>query len=71
MVRREFVGGLHLDKPDSKTYIFNSTDWKTNMLRSKYGEEIMGINPDYWYKRQIDVYRLTFVHMIKQKAGIA
>jgi hypothetical protein len=71
MLSRSFINGLHLDKTRRKTYTFNSTDWKRDILINKYGIDIMGLNYDYWINRQKDIYKIPFVQMIKTTAKIA
>lgn len=53
-----FSKGLVLNATD-KGFIFDSTDYKADSLETKYGDEIFGLNQDYFNKRQNDVYRLV------------
>lgn len=66
----DFVRAMRVELVAPTAYIFNSTDWKTSHLIGKYGQDIMGINDDYWTKRQIDVYLPVFRFQIKRKANL-
>lgn len=50
------------------SYTFGMTD--THNLVPKYGRDILGINEDWFKKRQNDVYRLTLVFNIKKNYKI-
>lgn len=51
------------------SYTFGMTD--THNLVPKYGRDILGINQDWFEKRQNDIYRLTLVFNIKKQFKIA
>lgn len=53
-----FTKGLVV-KPTERGFIFDSTDYKSASLEKKYGEDIFGLNQEYFNQRQKDVYRLV------------
>lgn len=70
MLSRSFVNKMFV-KNFSNGFIFDSTDSKTGALIGKYGLDIMGLNQEWFNKRQNDIYRLTLVFTIKKKYKIA
>lgn len=70
MLTRAFVNHLFVEQVRPRAFLFNSTDWKTNHLISKYTIDIMGINQKYWETRQKEVYLPVFMFQIKRKANL-
>lgn len=70
ILTRSFTNQLYVEKVRPRTYLFNSSDYKTNSLIGKYGIDIMGLNQDYWNNRQEQVYLPVFRFMIKRKANL-
>lgn len=54
-----FVSKLFVRPYYSRAFLFDSSDSKTGNLIGKYGLDIMGINKEWFNKRQKDIYRLT------------
>jgi hypothetical protein len=71
LLTRRFSNGLFVAPFYSRAFIFDSTDSKRDLLVSKYSLDIMGINNDWFYKRQKDIYRLVLVQTFKKKYGFA
>ena len=70
ILTRSFVNHLYVEKVQPRTYLFNSSDYKTNSLIGKYSIDIMGLNQEYWNNRQKEVYLPVFRFMIKRKANL-
>jgi hypothetical protein len=70
MLTRAFVNHMFVEQVRPRAFLFNSTDWKTNHLIGKYSIDIMGINQEYWEKRQKDVYLPVLKFQIKRKANL-
>ena len=70
ILTRSFTNQLYVEKVQPRTYLFNSSDYKTNSLIGKYSIDIMGLNQEYWNNRQKEVYLPVFRFMIKRKANL-
>lgn len=66
-----FTSKLFLKQYESNSYIFNSTDNKTDNLIGKYGLDIMGLNQEWFNQRQKDIYKYTLIFQIKKQYKIA
>lgn len=66
-----FVSKLFVRPYYSRAFLFNSSDSKTGNLIGKYGLDIMGINKEWFDKRQSEIYRLVLQQQIKQIYKIA
>lgn len=66
-----FVSKLFLKSNNPRLFIFDSTDTKRDNLVGKYGLDILGINQDWFNKRQSEIYRLVLQQQIKQIYKIA
>lgn len=69
LLTRSFANKMFIT-PTQKGFIFNSSDSKTGNLIGKYGLDIMGLNQEWFTKRQNEVYRLTLVYQIKKQLRI-
>jgi hypothetical protein len=56
-------------RPFREGFLFNWND--EHNLVGRYGLDILGINQDWFDKRQKDIYRLTLTYQIKKKYKIA
>jgi len=56
-------------RPFGKGYLFNWND--EHNLVGRYGLDILGINQEWFDKRQKDIYRLTLIYQIKKIYNIA
>jgi len=56
-------------RPFREGYLFNWND--EHNLVGRYGLDILGINQDWFDKRQKDIYRLTLTYQIKKQYKIA
>lgn len=65
-----FTNQMRVEKVAPTRYTFNSSDSKTPMLVGKYGEDIMGINDEWWNNRQIEVYLPVFRFQVFRKANL-
>jgi hypothetical protein len=70
MLTRAFVNNMFVEQVRPKAFLFNSTDYKTDKLIGKYSIDIMGINQEYWEKRQVDIYLPVLKFQIKRKANL-
>lgn len=70
ILTRSFTNQLYVEKVQPRTYLFNSSDYKTNSLIGKYSIDIMGLNQEYWNNRQKEVYLPVFRFQIKRKANL-
>jgi hypothetical protein len=70
MLSRSFVGKMYVRPFTKGSYLFDSTDVKTGNLVGKYGLDIMGLNQDWFEKRQKDVYTFVLVNRIRKYAQI-
>ena len=70
MLSRSFVGKMYVRPFTKGSYLFDSTDYKTGNLVGKYGLDIMGLNQDWFEKRQKDVYTFVLVNRIRKYAKI-
>lgn len=70
MLTRSFTNKMFL-KRSNREYIFGSSDIKAGTLIGKYGLDIMGLNQDWFVKRQSEIYRITLVFLIKRDYRIA
>jgi hypothetical protein len=52
------------------SFRMDSTDSKTGNLLGKYGSDIMGLNQDWFEKRQKEIYRFVLIQKIKKVAQI-
>lgn len=66
-----FSSKLFLKSTNPKSFIFDSTDNKTDNLVGKYGLDILGLNKDWFNKRQKDIYKYTLVYQIIKNYKIA
>lgn len=68
-----FVSKLFLKSYSNnpRGYIFDSTDSKTDNLVGKYGLDILGLNQEWFNKRQSEIYRYTLVYQIIKNYKIA
>lgn len=66
-----FVSKLFVKPLTKNGFIFDSSDNKTGNLIGKYGLDIMGLNKEWFYKRQSEIYRLVLQQQIKQIYKIA
>lgn len=70
MLSRSFVGKMYV-KPFTKgSFLFDSRDEKTGNLIGKYGIDIMGLNQEWFEKRQKEIYRFVLVNKLKRHAKI-
>lgn len=53
-------------KQYGKGYLFDSTDVKTGNLLGKYGLDIMGLNQEWFNKRQSEIYKFTLQVQIRK-----
>jgi hypothetical protein len=65
LLTRQFAGGLFV-RTYGEGFLFDSRDSKTEMLKGKYGIEIMGINQDWFNERQNNIYRLVLSQDIQK-----
>ena len=65
-----FTNQLFVEQVRPTAFLFDSTDSKRDSLVGKYGVDIMGLNDDYWRKRQIEVYLPVFRFQVKRKANL-
>ena len=56
-------------RPYNKGFLFNWND--EHNLVGRYGLDILGINQEWFNKRQEDIYRITLVYSIKKDYKIA
>lgn len=70
ILKRGFTNSLRVEKLYPKAFLFNSTDSKRDKLIAQYGTDIMGINQEYWEKRQKEVYLPTFRFQVKRLINI-
>ena len=54
---------------ENKGYIFGIND--VHNLVGRYGQDILGLNQEWFNKRQEDIYKLVLVFQIKKKYKIA
>ena len=66
MLMRNFTGGLFVRPFTKRSFLFDSSDSKTANLIGKYGMDIMGLNQDWFDKRQNDIYRLVLYYEIQK-----
>jgi hypothetical protein len=66
-----FSSKLFLKSTNPRLFIFDSTDNKTDNLVGKYGLDILGLNQEWFEKRQKDIYRYTLVYQIIKNYKIA
>lgn len=70
LLTRQTARTLYVHKASKKgSFIFGMND--THNLIGRYGIDIMGLNQDWFDKRQNDIYRLTLVYNIKKNYKIA
>jgi hypothetical protein len=70
MLSRSFVGNMFVRPFTRGSFRMDSTDSKTGNLLGKYGSDIMGLNQDWFEKRQKEIYRFVLIQKIKKVAQI-
>lgn len=70
ILKRGFTNALRIEKLYPRAFLFNSTDSKRDKLIQQYGTDIMGLNPEFWEKRQKEVYLPVFQFQIKRLLNI-
>lgn len=66
----QFTRGLFVESKGNSRFLFDSHDDKTPDLIEKYGQDIMGINPETFYKLQKDRFRFDLIKFIKREIGV-
>ena len=66
----KFSNQLFVKSLGERKFIFKSQDEKEDLLKEKYGEDIMGFNEDTFLELQQNKYRDKLVIYIKQITGI-
>lgn len=66
----QFTRGLFVESKGNSRFLFDSNDDKTPDLVEKYGQDIMGINPDAFYNLQRDRFRFDLIKFIKREIGV-
>ena len=70
LLSRRTANSMFVRKGQSdRGYIFGITD--THNLIGRYGQDILGIDQDWFNKRQKEIYRITLVFQIKKNYNIA
>lgn len=70
LLTRQTASTLFVHQGNSKSsFIFGMTD-RYNLV-GKYGRDILGLNQQWFDKRQNDIYRITLVYSIKKDYKIA
>lgn len=66
MLTRSFLNKMRVQRDVKNEFIFNSSDYKQDMLLGKYGGDILKINQEWFEKRQIEIYKFRLVFDIKK-----
>jgi hypothetical protein len=66
----KFSGRLFLKKFKKRSYIFDSSDSKTQKLVDKYGKDILGLNAETFRDKQIKEYAKELLKEMKAYARI-
>lgn len=70
ILKGAFSGNMFPKKKKERTFIFKSSDWKSEVLQEKYGEEIMGLNQNTFDEKQKKVYAFDLIREIKRKTNV-
>lgn len=65
MFSRQTVRTLFVKKSRPSAFIFDWND-KYNLV-GRYGLDILGINPEWFEKRQMEIYRYTLIFQINKQ----
>ena len=66
----KFTNQLFVKSLNNSRFIFDSQDEKTSMLKARYTDEIMGLNPETFEKLQKEKYAPKLIKYIKQITGL-
>jgi len=66
----KFTNQLFVKSLNNSKFIFDSQDEKTSILKARYTDEIMGLNPETFEKLQKEKYAPKLITYIKRITGL-
>jgi len=66
----KFTNQLFVKSLNNSRFIFDSQDEKTSMLKARYTDKIMGLNPETFDKLQKEKYAPKLITYIKRITGL-